>query len=439
MPCPRNPILPPRHHAQRGAVLMVMLVIMVMGSATLLVNSLNSSAIKLERDQVTAASLVQAKDALIGYATKSGADASCTGSNCARPGDLPCPDTDNDGDAEPSCGDASGSTGQSNRLGRLPWKTLGIPDLRDDSGERLWYAVSNSFKNNIRSTALVNSDTPGTITVRATDASILQNGLATVGTGAVAVILSPGAVLQRTDKVVPQDRSAAGVNLPENYLDIANSEDNATFTDNSENGFLQGILKDSNDATILNDQLLVITRDNMMHVIQKRIAREVRSCLINYFVANSMRYPWAVPVTTPTVPLAGMVGVSDTLFGRLPASPPWPASCTLFSSPYWNHWKDLVFYQMCDGFKPGGIGNAGCTMAAGTALTVNGSGALSVVVVAGSALLGQTPRNITASPPTTYLEGINPHSGTTPSTAFETHDISSSNYSTVNDFVLKVQ
>ncbi len=40
----------------------------------------------------------------------------------------------------------TGETGQWQRLGRLPWKTLGLPDLRDAFGERLWYAVSSKHK-----------------------------------------------------------------------------------------------------------------------------------------------------------------------------------------------------------------------------------------------------------------------------------------------------
>jgi hypothetical protein len=36
--------------------------------------------------------------------------------------------------------------GQAERLGRLPWKTLGLPDLRDGDGERLWYAVSSATR-----------------------------------------------------------------------------------------------------------------------------------------------------------------------------------------------------------------------------------------------------------------------------------------------------
>ena len=62
------------------------------------------------------------------------------------PGYLPCPDTDGDGWAEATCGSLDGASGQASRLGLLPWKTLGLPDLRDGYGERLWYAVSSKYK-----------------------------------------------------------------------------------------------------------------------------------------------------------------------------------------------------------------------------------------------------------------------------------------------------
>ncbi|MDD5181297.1 MAG: hypothetical protein PHT15_08570, partial [Gallionellaceae bacterium] len=54
------------HHCpgrQRGAALMVMLVILVMGSAAFLVSSLSRSALQTERDQKTAEALAQAKEA----------------------------------------------------------------------------------------------------------------------------------------------------------------------------------------------------------------------------------------------------------------------------------------------------------------------------------------------------------------------------------------
>ena len=143
-----------------------------MGAATILVSSFSKATLQIERDKKTAEALAQAKEALIGYAinVQFPNSNSCYNTfthinNCPRPGELPCPDTNNDGSAD-SC------SNQSDRLGRLPWKTLGLPDLRDGSGERLWYAVSNNFKNNPRgncytagSSGCLNSDTMGTISV----------------------------------------------------------------------------------------------------------------------------------------------------------------------------------------------------------------------------------------------------------------------------------
>src|SRR5258708_29066232 len=43
-------------------------------------------------------------------------------------------------------------------IGRIPWKTLGIDDLRDASGERLWYALAHNFRK-LSGTTVINSDT----------------------------------------------------------------------------------------------------------------------------------------------------------------------------------------------------------------------------------------------------------------------------------------
>ncbi len=51
---------------QHGAVLMVMLIFMVLGTATVLVGSLSSTALKNSQQKSTAAVLAQAKEALIG-------------------------------------------------------------------------------------------------------------------------------------------------------------------------------------------------------------------------------------------------------------------------------------------------------------------------------------------------------------------------------------
>lgn len=411
---------------QRGAALMIMLVIMVMGAATFLVSSFNSSVLQVGRDKITADALAQAKEALISYA----ASVTLTPSGSKRPGDLPCPDTNNDGLAESSCGNASGSTGQNMRLGRLPWKTLGLPDLRDSSGERLWYAVSNNFKNNTR-TALLNSDTPGTITVFASAGNILYNGDTTVGTGAVAVIIAPGDTLQRTDKTTPQDRSITGINAPENYLDIALGEDNANFVDGSStNGFIQGRIKDNSGNVILNDQLLVITQNNIMQAIQKRVASEVKQCLNEYAKdpQNKGRYPWAAKLD-PANPV-NYTDSSNQLFGRIPDNPfnntvndsndqmndTWMGNCNINSSSgWWLNWKEVVFYGLSDAYKPVDpllLPAANVCASVGACLSVNPPSATAdkkfAVVVAGRKLTGQVrTSNADKGTLNNYLEAPN--------------------------------
>ena len=447
---------------QHGAALMIMIVIMVAGVASVLVGALSISALQSARQEKTSAALAQAKDALIGFSVKvlvSSSDIACAAtSNCPRPGDLPCPDTDNDGDAESSCGSADGSTGQAARLGRLPWKTLGLPDLRDGSGERLWYAVSNRFKNNTRSTCnnselvtgCLNSDTPGTITVSAADGSILHNGAGTGG--AVAVIIAPGAALIRQGSSLMQDRSSAGINTASNYLDIATvggvTEDNANFVDGSAaNGFIHGPVLDSAGKTILNDHLLAVTADHIIPLLEKRVAAEIKSCLTEYAAIPQNRgpspndgyYPWA---TSRTVSAGSVVyNDADRLeFGRVPDFPfeetcentggsscgstqsggmknGWGTACTLNNSNWWVNWKEQVFYSLAHSLRPHNMGhNHVCP--GSTCLTVNPPSATNdksfVVIVAGKKL-GTQSRTSTAqkNDPGNYLEGTN-LSGTSP-------------------------
>ncbi len=86
---------------------------------------------------------------------------------------------------------------------------------------------------------------------------------------------------------------------------------------------------------------------------------------------------------------------------------PWP-NCTLFTSAYWNDWKNLVFYQIANGFKPGSGTPSTC---GGNCLSVQGSGHSNagsgtyhaVVIVAGEKLTAT--RTVTAAGD--YLEAIN--------------------------------
>lgn len=427
MPDARLPTSPHLMHRQRGAALMLFLVIMVIGALTLFVNSLLSStnAVQIERDKATAVALAQAKEALIAYAV----------SDSNRPGELPCPDFNNDGMI--SLADYSGSNCQT-LVGWLPWKTLGLPELRDANGNHLWYAVAAPFHAN--SSATLNSDTPVTFASQMLTVNDGATGT-TLETGVIAVVFSPGASLAGEARNANDNNAASVV---QNYLEGSNATANTI------------VFQTANNTTI-NDRLLTINYASLFPAVEMRIAREARKCLDDYAAANASKYPWAAPVTDSTY-----TGTYSTYFGRIPAtlnidtspgpspttdttmSNSWPAvtSCTsLWGSTYWANWEPLVFYQVADGYRPGGSVSCGsCLSISGSGNTSAGSGTYrAAVIVARQALASQT-RSFSSD--VTYLEGINPHA-TAPSTTFETYKTSDNasspnNYTNVNDLVLCV-
>ncbi|MDH2918252.1 MAG: hypothetical protein PXX73_03530 [Sideroxydans sp.] len=273
--------------SQRGAALMVMLVIMVVGITAILVSSLNSSAIKIARQNDSSKVLAQAKEALIARATN---DANVLGS-------LPCPDTNNDGLAELLVGNECPSY-----IGRLPWKTLGIDDLRDGAGERLWYAVSRNFRDD--NSNHINSDTQGTLNVTGSQTA----------SQLIAIVFAAG------NPVSSQTRSASvttvcnGVSLTENlcaqnYLEASNAlPSNAAAPNNN--------YQLNAASNLFNDQAIYLTHEQLFPVIEMRIAREVKACLDGYAAGSNNKYPWAVPAS-----VTSFTSTPNTLFGRLPNQP----------------------------------------------------------------------------------------------------------------------
>ena len=438
---------------QRGALLILLVIALAILAVTVFVGMLSSSDIQNERNKKTAAALAEAKAALIGFA----AGVNLTTTANRRPGDLPCPDINNDGIAETSCGNADGTTGQNLRIGRLPWKTLGLTDLRDGEGERLWYAVSNNFKNNTRTICTspgqpgcLNSDSKGTITIRNSNGQIIYDGSGS--TGAVAIVISPGAVLQRQGAANTQDRSCTiGTNCdaaekcttnptsltpkcnPVNYLDIGNGEDNTDFVDGNSNGFINGSisvanpLNPNNRIVIVNDRLLTISTDEIIPLLAKRVGGEVMNCLAIYSATNqnNQRYPWAAKLDSSAPP--NYTDATDVRFGRIPDSPfsntqtssgstmdtNWPGACKITSnSGWWLNWKEMVFYGVADAYKPSNATNLPMSPACPSCLKVNPPSATAdkrvVVIVAGKMLPGQS-RTINADKgnAANYLEGGN--------------------------------
>lgn len=263
--------------------LLVMLVILVMGTIAILVGSLNVAALRNVRQETSNAVLAQAKEALIGYGVKDG----------NRPGELPCPDYNNDGAI--TLADYSGSNCRV-LLGRLPWKSLGLPDLRDDSGERLWYAVSDPFHAN--GSVALNSDTTGTISV---------NGNLAVN-NAIAIIFAPGQALPG------QDRSAANINNASAFLESVISSP-VSFR-----------LLDRDDQAggnfTYNDQMILVTHDVLFSAVEKVVARRVRNELLKASRPFWRAYPYAAPFNNPSSENS-FVSVPGALYGLFPRHAVW--------------------------------------------------------------------------------------------------------------------
>lgn len=344
---------------------MVIVFMIAMAATTVMVNSVSKIQLKSERDKKTQQALAEAKAAILSYTLTLDLSQFSCGSNCRRPGDLPCPDTNNDGYADTPCA--------GNALGRLPWRTLGISDLRDGYNERLWYAVSVNFKNTPRS-GVLNSDSIGSITVRNSSGLIVNDGTST--TGVVAVVISPGDRITRQDGVVQSHNDdLAAIN----YLDVSTTlgEDNKDFINNDTNGFILGPVYDADNNLLINDQLATISRDEMMHQMEVRVVTEVRNNLVDYYcdddgVANyeiatcddnTTTHFFPSPASFDDNTCLGSVNISacnenlaNSTHGRIPANltlsaRDWNSTSRLHgtSNNNWfqqNGWREVIHYAV---------------------------------------------------------------------------------------------
>lgn len=389
---------------QRGQILFVILVILVIGFGAAFYAFVGPTGSAIERDKITTAALAQAKEALIGWSAARTPSTSALippGLN-ARPGELPCPDTDNSGTDAGAC--VAGA------IGRVPWKSLGIPEPKDSTGETLWYAIAGPFRNSNMSSAPITSDTLGNLTV------YLDSSATTLTSQGVAVIFAPGASLGA------QDRSCTvGVNCtatrqcttsPASLTPICNPTNYLEATGGGNNAQTGGPYIQAQSSGTFNDRLLAITNADLMPVVEQRVAREMRSLLEAYRVATLV-YPWA-DISS---------GSSDLGYnrGRFPCNVAlpfiWgnvtPSTPTL---PLWltngcgsNGWASVIYYAAAKNRLA-----VGCTTCDATppcpidlSLSVNGVCGTSLVLLTPGAYTGNPARiwpNIGGSAITGYFE-----------------------------------
>lgn len=311
----KNHSLPARR--QRGAVLLLLLMLVAVGALAVFVTGLNRATQQLERDRITSEALAQAKAALIGYAA--------TALEVTETGHLQLPDL-GFGAAE---GDAAqnfaGNLQDYSVIGKIPWRSLGVAPLRDGQGECLWYVVSGRFKNTPVNNAVFNWDTLGQIDI------IDKNGIP-VANNIAALVVSPGRGVDLQERKLsnPAYTQCGGNYDARNYLDPYDASDAISGKVNYFSGSVNNLiaLDASNKQFVMaannhyNDRFQLITVDDIFRpIIHRRdFATKIQDLLDDtYFRVTN-------------IPLTGDKGTDGIL-------------CTSLSPKnriFCNNWKEML-------------------------------------------------------------------------------------------------
>ena len=226
---------------QRGAALLIFMILLVTAALTYVVTSLTPETIEIRRMLKTRESLATAREALIWYAETFRDRQNQLEIDAGQPpthfvyGYLPLPDLGSTANTNPfGCPDypggegcdanLSGSALDKTVIGRFPWALFGTGPLRDGNGECLWYAVSGRHQRIEKATPM-NWDTLGQINIVTVDEAspeTLRRLLATSHDRPTAIIFSPGPPLpgQSRGGVGSDNVTLCGGNYnPANYLD----------------------------------------------------------------------------------------------------------------------------------------------------------------------------------------------------------------------------
>jgi hypothetical protein len=280
----------PAASRQSGVALILFLVALIMAAGYAFYRSSNVGALRIQQDAKLAATLARAKEALIAYAVTRNDDPGPS-LKPGRPGSLPCPDliTNNAGFSNfPGDGKTDFFTVNScpSYIGWLPWVTLDLPELTDDTGTRLWYVLTPELRNH-DSAQPINSDRALTLKLDGAADSV------------AALVIAARA---------PLDSQARPSNNPADYLDGENGN-------GDDNIYVSGP-----PSASFNDMVVAITRQELMAAVEKRVANELKTCLEQHAAATTNTahtYPWPTPFAS-----TAFRGTAGSLFGQVPATEP---------------------------------------------------------------------------------------------------------------------
>ena len=312
-------------YKQQGAVLLLGVLVFIVAGSTAFMLLQPSLSNQQRSTKITYQALMQAKQALIAYAAFQTTPVwSSDTNNNIRPGELPCPDFDNDGFYQVIV-DTSGSNCKVYR-GWLPYKTLGLPDMHDGSGARLWYGISDVFQANDNNP--LNNHTPAALSVD--------------GETVAAVIIAPGAALPHQTGRPPalaEDLSADTVAAQ--FLEELNQQGDARTPDDT----LASQYTAQGTGTF-NDIIITITVDELMSVAAAWALDAARNGLYTYYSFNRY-YPFATDASGECDAGSTLTsGFLPVIFGACSVRP-LDALSLVVSVPPWfiyNQWYSMIYY-----------------------------------------------------------------------------------------------
>jgi hypothetical protein len=303
----------PMRRSQYGAALILIMFMLGMGVVAFMLKSVNSGSFEFQQQDKTTLALNEAKEALIAWSA----------SHPNWPGIMPFPDrketTTPNYDGKSDC--VNVGLNYNHLIGMLPISSespcvspqtgLGLQSYGvvktcangatscDETGTRLWYAVSMNLIRTSSASGTAPFINPGVIDSPTVPwMRVLDRNGNLISDRVAAVIIAPGTPLAN------QDRSG----LPDaaDYLDSlqigATVYSNSDY-DTADEDFIMAPDSTRHPAVdvtyqspyYFNDRLVYITIDELMAAVEKRVAAEVKATL-NSYRSTYGAYPYAAPL-----------------------------------------------------------------------------------------------------------------------------------------------
>ncbi|MCB1893653.1 MAG: hypothetical protein H6945_03390 [Zoogloeaceae bacterium] len=338
---------------QRGFVLPLLLAVLFTG---VLLFGIDATDLRQDLDRArveqTRRTLAEVRQALIAYSMTY----DVTHASNPRVGLMPCPDMDNDGVADLSCGAATDFA-----IGRLPYHTIGVPRLLDGDGECLWYAVAANTKAAGGGGATpMNWDAAGQFKLT-NHAGAPQTDPGNPHDMAIAVLIAPGRPL------AGQQRTAGsgicnGAD-PASAAIAAFVEANNLSPTAPPDVFHEGHTLDGNN----NDALVLIRRDDVFQPLRR--SQHFKSFIDSLLAAEALHLAGLPAVPTP------VLGSSAAYeWGTLPDAATLGLTADTAAYVTHNDWREMFRYARCVGATP--------------CLAVNGAACAGLIVFAGDRVPG---------------------------------------------------